>query len=108
ISAGERQLLTIARAFLSDPRVLVLDEATTSVDTRTEALIQEALARMQQGRTSMGIAQRCCTRRAADVIVVMDHGNVVEQGSHEQLLDAGGMYHDLYTAQTQQDIKGGR
>ncbi len=108
ISAGERQLLTIARAFLSDPRLLILDEATSSVDTRTEALIQEALARLQQGRTSFVIAHRLSTIRAADVIVVMDHGNVVEQGSHEQLLAAGGMYHDLYTAQTQQDLEGGR
>src|SRR5690625_5017860 len=108
ISAGERQLLTIARAFLSDPRLLILDEATSSVDTRTEALIQEALARLQQGRTSFVIAHRLSTIRAADVIVVMDHGNVVEQGSQEQLLADGGMYHDLYTAQTQQDLEGGR
>src|SRR5699024_11810321 len=79
ISAVERQLLTIARAFLSDPRLLILDEATSSVDTRTEALIQEALARLQQGRTSFVIAHRLSTIRAADVIVVMDHGNVVEQ-----------------------------
>src|SRR5699024_12024714 len=82
ISAGERQLLTIARAFLSGPRLLILDEATSSVDTRTEALIQEALARLQQGRTSFVIAHRLSTIRAADVIVVMDQGNVVEQGSH--------------------------
>ena len=108
ISAGERQLLTIARAFLSDPRLLILDEATSSVDTRTEALIQEALAKLQQGRTSFVIAHRLSTIRSADVIVVMDHGDVVEQGSHEQLLAAGGMYHDLYTAQTQQHIEGGR
>ena len=108
ISAGERQLLTIARAFLSGPRLLILDEATSSVDTRTEALIQEALARLQQGRTSFVIAHRLSTIRAADVIVVMDQGNVVEQGSHQQLLAAGGMYHDLYTSQTQQDLEGGR
>ena len=108
ISAGERQLLTIARAFLSDPRLLILDEATSSVDTRTEALIQEALATLQRGRTSFVIAHRLSTIRAADVIVVMDHGDVVEQGSHEQLLAERGMYHDLYTAQTQQHIEGGR
>ena len=108
ISAGERQLLTIARAFLSDPRLLILDEATSSVDTRTEALIQEALAVLQQGRTSFVIAHRLSTIRAADVIVVMDHGDVVEQGSHEQLLAQRGMYYDLYTAQTQQHIEGGR
>ncbi|MDN5742209.1 MAG: ABC transporter ATP-binding protein/permease, partial [Yaniella sp.] len=108
ISAGERQLLTIARAFLSDPRLLILDEATSSVDTRTEALIQEALAKLQQGRTSFVIAHRLSTIRAADVIVVMDHGDVVEQGTHAQLLQAGGMYHDLYTAQTQHDLEGGR
>lgn len=108
ISAGERQLLTIARAFLSNPRLLILDEATSSVDTRTEALIQDALAKLQQGRTSFVIAHRLSTIRAADVIVVMDHGDVVEQGSHQQLLDRGGMYHDLYTAQTQQNLEGGR
>ncbi|GAA2026914.1 ABC transporter ATP-binding protein [Yaniella flava] len=108
ISAGERQLLTIARAFLSNPRLLILDEATSSVDTRTEALIQEALAILQQGRTSFVIAHRLSTIRAADVIVVMDHGDVVEQGSHDALLAAGGMYHDLYTAQTQQHLEGGR
>lgn len=108
ISAGERQLLTIARAFLSDPRLLILDEATSSVDTRTEALIQEALATLQQGRTSFVIAHRLSTIRAADVIVVMDHGDVIEQGSHAELLAAGGMYHDLYAAQTQQNLEGGR
>ncbi|WP_022870327.1 ABC transporter ATP-binding protein [Yaniella halotolerans] len=108
ISAGERQLLTIARAFLSDPRLLILDEATSSVDTRTEALIQEALAKLQQGRTSFVIAHRLSTIRAADVIVVMDHGDVVEQGTHAQLVAAGGMYHDLYTAQTQHNLEGGR
>ena len=108
ISAGERQLLTIARAFLSDPRLLILDEATSSVDTRTEALIQEALARLQKGRTSFVIAHRLSTIRAADLIIVMDHGDVVEQGTHAELLAARGMYHDLYTAQTQQHIEGGR
>src|SRR5699024_9153897 len=108
ICAGERQLLTIDRACLANPRLLILDEASLSVDTRTEALIQDALATLQRGRTSFVIAHRLSTIRAADVIVVMDHGDVVEQGTHAQLLAAGGMYHDLYTAQTQHNLEGGR
>jgi ATP-binding cassette, subfamily B, multidrug efflux pump len=99
LSAGERQLLTIARAFVADPAVLILDEATSSVDTRTEVLIQEAMARLRQGRTSFVIAHRLSTIRNADTIIVMDHGRIVERGSHEELLAAGGFYHRLYRSQ---------
>jgi ATP-binding cassette subfamily B multidrug efflux pump len=99
ISAGQRQLLTIARAFIADPAILILDEATSSVDTRTEVLIQEAMARLRQGRTSFVIAHRLSTIRNADSILVMDHGRIVEQGSHEELLARGGFYHDLYRSQ---------
>jgi ATP-binding cassette subfamily B protein len=99
ISAGERQLLTIARAFLADPAILILDEATSSVDTRTEVLIQQAMARLRTGRTSFVIAHRLSTIRGADTILVLDKGAVVEQGNHEQLLARGGVYHDLYQSQ---------
>ena len=99
ISAGQRQLLTIARAFLANPTILILDEATSNVDTRTEVLIQEAMARLRHGRTSFMIAHRLSTIRNADTIVVMDAGRIVEQGSHEQLLEARGFYYRLYTSQ---------
>jgi ATP-binding cassette subfamily B multidrug efflux pump len=99
VSAGEKQLLTIARAFLSDPVILVLDEATSSVDTRTEVLIQKAMARLSHGRTSFVIAHRLSTVRDADVILVMEDGAIVEQGSHSELLEAGGAYARLYTSQ---------
>jgi len=99
VSAGERQLLTIARAFLADPAILILDEATSSVDTRTEVLIQQAMARLRAGRTSFVIAHRLSTIRGADTILVLDHGAVVEQGSHAELLARGGVYHDLYQSQ---------
>ncbi|GAA3489594.1 MULTISPECIES: ABC transporter ATP-binding protein [Streptomyces] len=99
VSAGEKQLVTIARAFLSDPVILVLDEATSSVDTRTEVLIQKAMARLAHGRTSFVIAHRLSTIRDADVILVMENGAIVEQGSHAGLLEAGGAYARLYAAQ---------
>ena len=99
ISAGQRQLLTIARAFVADPPILILDEATSSVDTRTEALIQQAMSRLMQGRTSFVIAHRLSTIRDADLIVVMNEGAIVEQGSHEQLIAADGFYADLYNSQ---------
>jgi len=99
VSAGEKQLLTIARAFLSDPTILILDEATSSVDTRTEVLIQRAMAALRSNRTSFVIAHRLSTIRDADVILVMQSGRIVEQGSHDELLARDGAYHRLYNAQ---------
>jgi len=99
ISAGQRQLLTIARAFLADPPILILDEATSNVDTRTEVLIQDAMAKLRQGRTSFVIAHRLSTIRNADTIVVMEDGRIVEQGNHEDLLRRRGVYYALYNSQ---------
>jgi ATP-binding cassette, subfamily B, multidrug efflux pump len=99
VSAGEKQLLTIARAFLADPSILILDEATSSVDTRTEVLIQKAMAALRSERTSFVIAHRLSTIRDADLILVMNAGNIVEQGTHEGLLHKKGAYFDLYNAQ---------
>ncbi|MCU4183542.1 ABC transporter ATP-binding protein/permease [Acidiferrimicrobium sp. IK] len=99
VSAGEKQLLTIARAFLADPAILILDEATSSVDTRTEVLIQHAMAALRSNRTSFVIAHRLSTIRDADTIIVMESGRIVEQGNHEQLLARQGPYHALYNAQ---------
>ncbi len=99
LSEGQKQLLTIARAFLSDPAILILDEATSSVDTRTEILIQRAMARLMRGRTTFVIAHRLSTVRNADVILMMEHGRIVERGTHKELLDARGPYAELYHSQ---------
>jgi ATP-binding cassette subfamily B protein len=99
VSAGEKQLITIARAFLAEPAVLILDEATSSVDTRTEVLIQRGMRTLRQGRTSFVIAHRLSTIRDADLILVMDAGRIVEQGTHADLIAAGGAYATLYAAQ---------
>ena len=99
LSQGQKQLLTIARAVLADPKVLILDEATSSVDTRTELLIQKAMLELMRGRTSFVIAHRLSTVREASVILVMNHGSIVEQGSHEELLAKGGFYAELYNSQ---------
>ncbi|GHS84849.1 multidrug ABC transporter ATP-binding protein [Actinomycetota bacterium] len=99
LSAGEKQLVTIARAFVAQPSVLILDEATSSVDTRTERLLQRAMATLREGRTSFVIAHRLSTIRDADLILVMEHGAIVEQGTHDELIAAGGAYHRLYESQ---------
>lgn len=99
LSQGQRQLLSIARAFLAKPKILILDEATSSVDTRTEKHIQDAMVKLMENRTSLIIAHRLSTIQDADRIVVMDHGRIVEIGSHEQLLAAKGRYYDLYMTQ---------
>ncbi|MGI5215461.1 ABC transporter ATP-binding protein [Plantactinospora sp. CA-290183] len=104
ISAGEKQLITIARAFLADPSLLILDEATSSVDTRTEVLLQRAMAALRSDRTSFVIAHRLSTIRDADLILVMESGRIVEQGTHAQLLAAEGAYHRLYHAQFSEPV----
>ncbi len=104
VSAGQRQLLTIARAILADRRMLILDEATSSVDTMTEARIQTAMDNLMRGRTSFVIAHRLSTIRDADLILVVDGGDVVEQGTHDQLLGLGGFYAELYNAQFEERL----
>ena len=99
ISQGQKQLLTIARTILSDPKILILDEATSSVDTRTEVLIQKAMDNLMKGRTSFIIAHRLSTIRDADIILVMKDGDIIEQGSHNELLKANGFYAGLYNSQ---------
>jgi len=99
LSQGQKQLLTIARAFLANPAVLILDEATSSVDTRTEVLIQRAMAELMRGRTTFVIAHRLSTVRNADVILMMEHGQIVEKGTHQELLAAKGRYAELYHSQ---------
>ena len=99
ISQGEKQLLTIARAILKDPAILILDEATSSVDTRLEVLLQKAMRNIMKGRTSFVIAHRLSTIRNADLILVINEGNIVEQGTHEELMEKGGFYENLYNSQ---------
>jgi ATP-binding cassette subfamily B protein len=99
ISQGEMQLLTIARAILADPAILILDEATSSVDTRTEIAIQKAMAGLMKGRTSFVIAHRLSTIRNAELILVMNNGRIIETGNHRELLEKGGFYADLYNSQ---------
>jgi ATP-binding cassette subfamily B protein len=104
LSSGEKQLLTIARAFLADPEILILDEATSSVDTRTEVLVQQAMSRLMKGRTAFVIAHRLSTIRNADEILVMNEGKIVEQGSHDELIARRGFYYDLYNSQFEEAV----
>jgi subfamily B ATP-binding cassette protein MsbA len=99
LSGGQRQRVAIARAILADPRILILDEATSSLDTESEALIQEGLSALMQGRTTFVIAHRLSTIRSADQILVLEQGEIVERGTHQELLATGGRYFDLYTRQ---------
>jgi len=107
LSQGQRQLMAIARAALTDPRILILDEATSSVDTRTERLIQDALKELLRGRTSFVIAHRLSTIREADQVLVIDHGQIIERGTHETLLAAKGFYYDLYMSQFRRQVPEG-
>lgn len=99
ISQGQMQLLTIARALLADPKILVLDEATSSIDTVTEVKIQEALQRLMKGRTSFVIAHRLNTIQSADQIIMLEHGKIIEKGTHQSLINQGGHYADLFQSQ---------
>ncbi|MNT38957.1 putative ABC transporter ATP-binding protein [compost metagenome] len=104
ISQGQKQLLTIARAFLADPKILILDEATSSVDTRTEMHIQKAMDSLMKGRTSFVIAHRLSTIKDADMILVINNGDIVEQGTHDELLAKGGFYEKLYNSQFDEEV----
>jgi len=104
LSQGQKQLIAIARAILSNPAILVLDEATSSVDTRTEAHIQEGMLKLMEGRTSFVIAHRLSTIKNADAILVMDDGRIVERGTHRELMDARGFYHNLYHSQFGKEV----
>src|SRR5207248_5289156 len=104
LSHGQRQLLAIARAALADPRILILDEATSSVDTRTERLIQTALEELLRGRTSFVIAHRLSTIRHADQVLVLNEGRIIERGTHDELLQKHGFYYDLYMSQFRRDV----
>src|SRR5690606_11036713 len=99
LSQGQRQLLTIARAVLANPAILILDEATSSIDTRTEMHIQSAMRELMKGRTSFVIAHRLGTIREADQILVINHGTIIERGTHDQLLELKGFYYDFYNSQ---------
>ena len=99
VSAGQKQLLTMARVILANPKILILDEATSSIDTRTEIQIQKAMDNLMKGRTSFIIAHRLSTIKNADLILVMNHGDIIEQGTHEELLAKNGFYADLYNSQ---------
>jgi len=107
LSQGQRQLISIARVALSDPRILILDEATSSVDTRTEREIQKAFAVLLHGRTSFVIAHRLSTIRNADQVLVLNHGEIIEQGTHKELLAAKGFYYDLYMSQFRRQLEAG-
>ena len=104
LSVGQKQLLTIARALLKDAPLLILDEATSSVDTRTEELIQKAMDKLMEGRTSFVIAHRLSTIRNADLILVMKDGNIIEQGNHQELMSQNGLYADLYNSQFTEEV----
>jgi ATP-binding cassette subfamily B protein/subfamily B ATP-binding cassette protein MsbA len=107
LSQGQRQLLSFARAILTDPRILILDEATSNIDTRTEATIQRALAKLLEGRTSIVIAHRLSTIRNADLILVIERGSIAERGSHAALIEKNGLYADLYRRQFREPVPSG-
>lgn len=105
ISEGEKQLLTIARCYLVNPKILILDEATSSIDTRTELLIQKALKKLMKGKTSFIIAHSLSTIKNSDCIIVMDHGDIIETGTHRQLLKKKGFYYSLYNSQFKNELE---